>query len=108
MDHFERHALSCKRGNGPTWRHDETNEFIGDNIIKEWTIDLVIEPTKLDGTNRIRQAIIIKDDIIEIDEKMVPNFMDMMLTDVYNQESLRQLALNQFGIFNAGKAFICI
>ena len=102
MDYYGKHALNCKSGKGITWRHDQVNKYIT-NLIEEQTQNYEWEPKKLDQHSQQRPDIIVHDELLKDGDKMVPFYMDTMITDIYNKENIRNIEMDDFGIFNAGK-----
>ena len=102
MDIYGKHAMNCKLGKGPTWRHDKINEFIG-KLIGEITTNYYVEPTSLDRDSQQRPDIIIHDEIEYDKNKHAPCYIDTMITDIYKQKNMDQINVNNFSIFNAGK-----
>ena len=102
MDTKGKHALNCRSGKGPTYRHDKVNEIIP-NLIEERTMNYYLEPRRLDGNNEQRPDIIIHDEFKQKDSKYTTFYIDTMITDIYKKINVTQINNGDFGIFNAGK-----
>ena len=103
MDVKGRHPLICKMGKNSTWRHDEVNKFIC-KLIREETTNYQYEPTRLDSTTRERPDIIVHEEFEQMDKKFARFYVDTMITDIYNNNNIRQINSGNFRVFNAGKA----
>jgi hypothetical protein len=102
LDEYGDHALRCKIGKGPIYRHDMVNKFLYNNIQQE-TRNIKIEPRNTNVENEERPDLIIWDEIEYADGKYSKIFVDTMITDIYKKQNVQMIKQRKFKIFNAGK-----